>query len=96
MGPFRLHAETVMKIEPALTREQWAGEGPTLKMLALATHTPDQLFMRVAMFNDALPDDDPRKITSADVVLLWRAFADTSHREYADLAVKLNALLPPV
>ena len=54
----------------------------------------------VALINAALPEDDPHKITRADVDML-ESSADNDHDAYLNreamrrLAAKLRALLPP-
>lgn len=73
-------------IQPALTKEQWAHTrfkynpelAPVVTGLTLwsghsydAIGLPDTDFTgAIALLNDALPDDDPRKITRADVALV--------------------------
>ena len=65
-----------------------------------STHdSPDDLAALAAMALAALPDDDPRKITRADVRVLEQAVPAISFTGSQDhiarIAAKLAALLPP-
>jgi hypothetical protein len=64
---------------------------------------PDEIFALIALANDALPDDDPRKITREKVRLLiamtdkpWDASGTLEqHTAVRKLVRALEALLPP-
>lgn len=51
------------KIEPALSAEEWATSRIPGGVAAGEWITPEQAPGYIALLNDALPDDDPRKIT---------------------------------
>ena len=69
----------------------------------VSVSAPEELFALIALANDALPHDDPRKITLEKVRTLeaiatdmWRGHRAAEHRDaIALLARTLTALLPP-
>lgn len=103
------------KIEPALTPEEWAkllGGGMLdgrwvdgiwksggVSVNSEYTVPLSELPGAIAIFNAALPDSDPRKITREDVALLrdmpeWVFPTDTLLR-LESLARRLESYLPP-
>ena len=63
---------------------------------------PSEVFALMALANDALPDDDPRKLTRADVALLNALLVKIDAREPSGMLAiaealrdKVAALLPP-
>jgi hypothetical protein len=98
-------------IKPALTAEEWAERRTSGCVQAtpdVAGPPADHWHRILAITNDILPDDDPRKIVRADVAICervlweWAAHYATSRddidAQYAalhSLIAKLNALLPP-
>ena len=70
----------------------------------VSVNSPDELHALAALANDALPEDDPRKVTRTDVAVLGilidrldRAQPNTMRLlSLAEaLGAKLSALLPP-
>lgn len=63
------------EIQPALTPEEWAMEKVRIAVgEVVADHgiPADEAHKTVALANFCLPDDDPRRITAADVAELQR------------------------
>ena len=56
---------------------------------------PVAMYAALALANAALPDDDPRKITHDDVVMLLEFAAAQHHFGLKRLGEKLDSLLPP-
>ena len=110
------------RIEPALTAEEWRSppqfddaSGVTIEAtddgLIVVSDTGDgyivDAFKVMALANHALPADDSRKITRADVEVLKRASViyrvsdwesatnDDATKKVQRIAAKLAALLPP-
>ena len=95
------------KIQPALTAEEWAEWRDEVRELgtdnALSQWGENcEAETVVAVANDALPDDDARKITSGDLDMLTSAcweLEDSRKQAHADalrvLRDRLAALLPP-
>lgn len=90
------------EIKPALTAEEWADRRRFKEQHPNQWPAPSDLLRQIATFNDLLPDDDPRKITRADVEELQEAVSFARYHSGDDnwplsyaLAAKLAALLPP-
>lgn len=97
------------EMKPALTAEEWADIDYHQATHIAMMHLNCTPFEAVAVFNASLPDDDPRKLGWADVGRCQRAADDAEARhdnsleltdyeeqkEWAALAAKLAALMPP-
>ena len=92
------------RIGPALTPEEWASDWTrTASMEGIAScgngysldDDPADLAYIIAIANSRLPDDDPRKITRADVHELAYMADQTDNDALLRIAAKLDALLPP-
>lgn len=95
------------EIKPVLGLVEWTYEKERIARQR-GLSTPDELAWMVAVGNEELPDEDPRKITRADVEVVKRAAAACEympsgeddvigpfHESLLSVAAKLNALLPP-
>ena len=92
------------RIEPALTPDQWARYWMEAEEMVRDTDATVQDYLareypnparEIALANAALPDDDPRKITRADVHELAYMADQTDNDALLRIAAKLDALLPP-
>jgi hypothetical protein len=96
------------QIRPALSREQWArlhdSHGIPVEIAAVLAVENNDWHGGMALCNHVLPDEDPRRITRADVETLT-VTVDAMDRAYVaylpardnllTLIAKLSALLPP-
>ena len=101
--------DTDQKIQPALTAEEFddfqsaLNDGATAAGAVIFYAERYEWAKVIFCANHALPDDDPRKITRADVECLKLAAGEWEHVDhraasYSSLPIiiaKLNALLPP-
>jgi hypothetical protein len=80
-------------ITPALSAEDWREVLPNIIGSQAVPH------QTMAIANAALPDDDPRKITRADVdaieTAMTHAIGYQTRGAIKELRAKLAALLPP-
>ena len=87
-------------IEPAIDAKTWgeiiAAGGPAKHNSIVADAAPDEYAFCLALFNAALPDDDPRKITWAmvdDLRDMSRRTTTAGRRH--QIADALASYLPP-